>query len=132
MPPTPAINILAVDDDPQLLRLLCRHLERLLASLPVTIISTVSPFAAYELCGQQPFKLVITDYLMPQMNGLQLARAVKQRSPGSSILLITGFANTALIAEAPTYGVDAVLAKPYTHTQLGDTVKQLLGVLKER
>jgi CheY-like chemotaxis protein len=60
------------------------------------------------LSGAEPFTLVITDLSMPGMDGVQLARAVKNLSPATSVILVTGW------GAKPVHGadIDYVLGKP--------------------
>ncbi len=64
------------------------------------------------------FDLVITDQSMPEMNGVQLARAVKERWPDLPVILLTGFGEEMQAqGHHPEY-VDMVLAKPVSSTEL--------------
>ena len=78
------------------------------------------------LAGFAPGKydLVITDYLMPGMNGVDFARALRQKSPAQRILLITGSTFPMTESAARQLPVDAMLQKPFSveefHTALHD------------
>jgi CheY-like chemotaxis protein len=70
------------------------------------------------------FDLVITDWAMPEMSGDQLAAAVKKISPGTPIIMLTGFADTGP-APSPGAGVDLVLGKPFTLGELRKAISQV-------
>ena len=68
------------------------------------------------------FDLVITDRAMPGMSGDQVAEEIKERSPDTPILMLTGFG--ALMGNRPK-GVDAVVAKPITMGELIQAISAL-------
>jgi DNA-binding response OmpR family regulator len=68
------------------------------------------------------FDMVLIDRAMPEMNGDQLAVTIKQRAPGVPVILLTGFGELMnVIGERPE-GVDLVLCKPITLTELRQAV----------
>lgn len=71
------------------------------------------------------YDLVITDYLMPNLDGVQLAHSLKRQAPELPILLLSGY-TTSIVAEHPEpLPVDFVLAKPFSMKEL----QQALAVL---
>jgi signal transduction histidine kinase/ActR/RegA family two-component response regulator len=72
----------------------------------------------------QPPKLILLDYAMPAMNGLQLARALRQRGVTAPIALVTGYAE---LTEADVAAADlaGLLRKPFTIRELHELLKQL-------
>jgi CheY-like chemotaxis protein len=64
------------------------------------------------------FDLVITDLQMPKMNGLEMTRHIKRRTPGQPVLLITAHAGTIKDAGGDPSEFDFVLEKPFTLPQL--------------
>jgi DNA-binding response OmpR family regulator len=69
--------------------------------------------------------LMIVDYVMPGMNGLEVARLGRLRRPGLPILFVTGFADTAVLAAETT--PDHILRKPFT---VADLVLKIDAVLR--
>jgi CheY-like chemotaxis protein len=69
--------------------------------------------------------LMIVDYVMPGMNGLEVARLGRLRRPGLPILFVTGFADTAVLAAETTS--DHILRKPFT---VADLVAKIGAVLR--
>lgn len=69
---------------------------------------------AIEFLGQEEGErgILISDVRMPEMNGVELTRLLRQRGSTMPIILITGNANGTLKAEAMSAGADAVLEKP--------------------
>jgi signal transduction histidine kinase/CheY-like chemotaxis protein len=67
--------------------------------------------------------LLITDYLMPGMNGVTLVEEAQRRSPGLKVMLITGYS---MIAEGPGKSIPR-LAKPFRHADLAEFVAKILA-----
>lgn len=70
--------------------------------------------------------LVITDYNMPGMNGLQLAAAVKETSPDTSVVMITAYATPELEKRAREQRVDYYLPKPFSLDRLEQIIRDVL------
>jgi signal transduction histidine kinase len=114
-----AAKILVVDDDP----LIASSTVALVEDLGHEVVEANSGREALELLngGFRP-DLVITDFAMPEMTGLELADEVRQRYPALPILLASGFADMAEIKS-----VDLPrLAKPYTQDQIANEIARLL------
>lgn len=76
-------------------------------------------------------EIVITDVLMPQMDGLQLIRALRHSPHAPKVLAISGggkFRTDLYLEDASKLGADAVLLKPFTGAQLREAVNALLHV----
>jgi PAS domain S-box-containing protein len=107
--------VLAVDDD----GLVLTNTVAMLDDLGHTGIAASSGKEALEILGHQDsVDLVITDYAMPHMTGLQLADAIKREWPELPVIIATGFAEM----ESEVQPVLPKLAKPFTEAEL---VKEL-------
>ncbi len=71
------------------------------------------------------YDLVITDYLMPQMNGVELARAMKELKPGQLILMMTGSSLPIETREEPGLRADFILRKPFSITEFQEALESL-------
>lgn len=113
--------LLAEDDDS-----LRGFLERALARAGYVVLSFSNGQDAYDRLLEEPFTLLLTDIVMPRMDGIELARRAGEIDPNLKIMFITGFAAVTLNTEngAPT---DAkVLSKPFHLKDLVDEVDRLL------
>ncbi len=81
---------------------------------------------ALDLCGKHAFDVVVTDYKMPKMNGVEFIGRLRKLHPATSVILISGFADTLGLDEAST-GADVVLQKSNNEvSQLIRAVNRLL------
>jgi two-component system, cell cycle response regulator CpdR len=116
----PLRRIILAEDDESMRGFLVRALER--AGYQVS--SFANGLDAYEQLRREPFTLLLTDIVMPQMDGIELARRAAEIDPDLKIMFITGFAAVTLNSEAPK---DArVLSKPFHLKDLVREVDRLL------
>ena len=71
--------------------------------------------------------LVVLDFAMPGMNGAEAAGEIRKRWPAMPVLFVTGFADTAALAEAGADGADAIVLKPYRDGELENKVATALA-----
>jgi two-component system, response regulator, stage 0 sporulation protein F len=100
-----------VEDDPDTLRLLWLIITELATGY--TILTCPDGDVALEQARQQPTPLIITDYNLPGMNGLQLTAAVKAHAPATRVVLISASISPDLERRARDRGVDYVVRKPF-------------------
>lgn len=81
-----------------------------LEELGHNVMTSVAPLDALELCGRQRFDVVVTDYKMPKMNGVEFITRLRKQHPAMSVILISGFTDTLGLNEENT-GADVVIQK---------------------
>jgi CheY-like chemotaxis protein len=114
------LTLLFVDDD----FLISLSTAALLEDLGHEVVKASSGAAALEvLQSGKPVDLLITDYAMPGMTGVQLAEAARKLRPGLPILLATGYADL----PARTKIDLPRLSKPYQQRQLAERITSLVG-----
>ncbi len=115
--------IYVVDDEPMLLELVSAILEPL-GHVVETFRGPESALRAFR-AAEPPPALIITDYAMQPMTGLELVEACRRIRPGQKILLLSGSVGPEVLARAPVKP-DRVLAKPYQSNQLIEAVAAVL------
>ena len=104
--PNPCGRILLVDDNS--LGLAARR--SVLEELGHKVTTSGTAHEALELCGRQRFDVVVTDYKMPKMNGVELIGRIRKQHSSISVILISGFTDTLGLNESNT-GADIVIQK---------------------
>jgi len=82
---------------------------------------------ALQLCEQQHFDLVITDYRMPDMDGLELSRRLRQVTPKTVIMFITAYDSEDLHRQAELLDVQQIIKKPVKIREVREVTSRLLG-----
>ncbi len=108
------LNILVVDDQEIICELIAEHLSAD-GHQPVTMSDSTEAFARFEAGS---FDLIITDQSMPGLSGEQLARKVKAHSPGTHVIMLTGFGDDLLTDGKAPEGIDRILSKPVSSDEL--------------
>ena len=104
-----------------------RFLERALTRAGYEVHAFENGADAYERLSQEPFSLLLTDIVMPKMDGIELARRASEISPDMKIMFITGFAAVVLNNDAETPKDAKVLSKPFHLKDLVNEVERLLA-----
>jgi CheY-like chemotaxis protein len=112
-------RVLLVDDDP----IVARALRRVLGRDGHEVEHHENPLKAIERVRTRPFDLVITDFRMPELDGLRVANQIALVAPDLPIILLTGSFDIDL-ERVKAAGVVAVLAKPIDGGVLLDAVRQ--------
>jgi CheY-like chemotaxis protein len=116
--------IYIVDDEPMLLELALAILEPLGYSIE-TFRSPETALRAFELADPGP-ALLITDYAMHAMTGLDLAGACRRMRPKQKVLLVSGTVGPEILRDAKVQP-DRFLIKPYQARQLIEAVQETLS-----
>jgi len=117
-----ARTVLLVEDDP----LFRKVLTTVLSSLGLQPLVAESGEAALSALGSHPVDIVLMDYHLPGMNGLELARSLRARNVTSPMILVSGFLTDTMKTEAQAARVAKVLHKPMDMSALQETVVALL------
>jgi two-component system cell cycle response regulator CpdR len=102
------LKILLAEDDESMRVYLARALER----VGYQVVAVDSGVAALPLIEAEPFDLLLTDIVMPEMDGIELAQKAAEAAPDIRVMFITGFAAVALKAGRKTPDAK-VLSKPF-------------------
>jgi two-component system cell cycle response regulator CpdR len=119
----PLGRILLAEDDESMRG----FLERALARAGYDVISFANGEDAYARLKEEAFTLLLTDIVMPRMDGIELARRASELDPELKIMFITGFAAVTLNTEAGKLKDTRVLSKPFHLRDLVKEVDRLLA-----
>jgi signal transduction histidine kinase/DNA-binding response OmpR family regulator len=118
-------HILYIDDEESLVYLAVRSLER--GGYRVDGFTRVSEALLAFRAKPQDYDVVITDYDMPGMSGMELAEQLMSIRPDAPIALTSGYLRPAEIATARALGIREVIPKPYLVEELGPLVQRMLS-----
>jgi CheY-like chemotaxis protein len=113
---SPSGKVLLVDDED----LVRASTAEMLTDLGYAVVEAVSAADALERLSGDQFDYVVTDHLMPGLSGVDLARAIQERNPGTPVLIISGYADIDEVsADIPR------LSKPFRQDDLCDMLRTL-------
>jgi len=117
-------TVLLAEDDEQLRRLT----RRALAGHGYTVLEADSSPAALEIARRHagPIHLLLTDVIIPGMDGRSLAEALRAQRPGLRVLFMSGYADKAIVHHGVLDPGVAYLAKPFTTEAVARKVREVL------
>jgi YesN/AraC family two-component response regulator len=119
-------KILIIDDDPSILTMLNRMLEK--AGYEVDIASNGSE--GLEKIESSPPDLLVTDIVMPEKEGLELILYLRRKNPGLKIVAISGggrFNYEGYLTSAKLLGADLIFQKPLVHKEFIQAISDLIN-----
>ena len=116
-------KILLAEDDNDMRRFLGKALQ----NAGFNVASFDNGLAAYQRLREEPFELLLTDIVMPEMDGIELARRATELDPDIKVMFITGFAAVALNPDNNAPPQAKILSKPFHLKDLVNEVNRLLA-----
>jgi two-component system, NtrC family, response regulator HydG len=116
------ITLLAIDDEPHVLELISEALQQ----EGLEILTANEPEAGLKLFFERRPQVVITDFMMPKLNGMEILQKIVAADPGVEVILMTANYSTDLAVEAIQKGACDFVTKPLDVPRLRSRVKQLL------
>lgn len=112
--------ILCVDDEPGI----ARAIRRILKTEPVNVLIAASGPEGLEILRKQPVSLILTDYRMPDMNGIEFLEQAAPLCPDAFRMILTGYAEAHVLVEAVNRGqIYKILYKPFQEEDIKLTVR---------
>jgi two-component system response regulator HydG len=118
-------SILIVDDEEEIRTLLKRIFET--QKPDYRVVTAPDGFTAIGRLMQHGFDLVLTDWRMDDMDGLELAEVIRDMSPDTRILVMTGSATSELDGRVEALGLADWVAKPFTPGHILNVVEQIMS-----
>ncbi|MFQ5463363.1 MAG: response regulator [Phycisphaerae bacterium] len=120
-------RLLIVDDESEIREMLARHFRM----LGYDVASAVDGKDALEKLSEKRFDVVVSDIMMPEMNGVELLRAIRADYPMTHVIMITGYVTLENALACLGGGADTCIFKPLTDFQeLDDAVSAALATLR--
>ncbi|WP_257305122.1 response regulator [Geothrix campi] len=118
------MKILVVDDSPTMRRIIIGNLVRMGHT---DVVEGENGRSGLDKLGQGGVDLIITDWDMPEMDGLTFVRTVRGQDPTLPILMVTTHAAKEDILQALEAGVNTYVVKPFTQESLKAKIDSLVG-----
>ena len=118
----PAMRFILVDDSSTMRKIQRRTLEKIGYK---DIFEADDGISALEMMANKPPDVVITDWNMPNMNGLELVKKIRETNATIPIIMVTTEAEKTKVIEAIKAGISDYLIKPFTPEGLSDKIKKV-------
>ena len=115
-------KIIVVDDEIGI----CRNVEKILAKANYKVTHAVSAREALKKMEKESYALLISDMIMPEVNGLELIKTAKEQWPLTKAVMMTAYASTDTAVKAIRLGALDYIPKPFTPKELRLVVEQAL------
>ena len=115
-------TILLVDDEPAILDILKEYLKQ---NRYRSVVAT-SAEEALELFGNNRIDAVVTDIMLPKMDGIELMKKIKEQNPNMPVIVITGFSGRFTPQDVIAMGADGFFAKPFNNIELSYKLRTIL------
>ena len=113
---------LVVDDE----EIVCEAVKAILETENIDVETTISSLAAVEMIRNNGYDLVISDVMMPEMNGFDLYENIKEAAPDSIFILITAYGTISSAVDAIKMGIYDYIPKPFTPDEVRIPVRRAL------
>lgn len=118
---TPEPPVLLIVDDAEVIRQLCVH-----AFSDYRTLEAGNGREALEVLKREHVDLVLTDVMMPEVDGLELLRRIKEQTPNQVVVVMTGFADREVILQALKANADDFITKPINLLQLRNVLRKAM------
>ena len=116
-------NVLVVDDE----KLVRWSIRKLIGADEYNVVCVANGKEAIEKLKHEWFALIITDLVMPDINGIEVARRARELQPDAEIIMMTAYRSLIDQADAQAAGISAFLNKPFMIQEVKRLVSQLLA-----
>jgi len=111
-------KVLVVDDEKRI----CHNVKKILSKNNYEVTLAQSAEEALDKMAKESFALLISDIVMPNMNGLELLKLVKNEWPLTKAIIMTAYASTDTAVKAIRLGALDYIPKPFTPDELRSTI----------
>jgi ActR/RegA family two-component response regulator len=115
-------NILVMEDDVNV----AKGLKMVLTEEGYEVNLAGSGELAMKAFREKKFDLLVADLRLPDINGMEIIKRVKEQKPETEVIVITGYGTTATAVEAMKIGVHDFLPKPFTEEQIKSAITEAL------
>ncbi len=115
-------TILLVDDEPSFQDLLCRYFEN-----DYHVLTSETGEDALEVIKANEVDLVMLDYIMPGINGIETLKRIKEFNKETPVIMLTGHSSPELPVTAKELGANDFITKPSMFKVIGNAISRVLN-----
>ena len=112
-------RVLLVDDEEEFLEIMSERMR----ARDIEVTTSTSAREALDMIARDSYDAVIMDFMMPEMNGIEALKVIKEKNPEMQIILLTGHATVEKTVEAMKAGAMDLIEKPADLDALAQKIK---------
>ncbi|MFA6008435.1 MAG: formate/nitrite family transporter [Desulfobacteraceae bacterium] len=116
-------SMLIIDDDTAVLA----SCQRVFTEEGFEVTTTTNPIYGLELAGHKQYTVILCDWQMPELNGLDVVAKLEIHAPDSAVVMISGYPSVDRATEAMKRGAMDYLPKPFTPEEISTTVQKAIS-----
>jgi formate transporter len=116
-------RMLVIDDE----MLVLESCRKIFSAEAFEVVITPSPRQGLKLAGESAFDVILCDWQMPEFDGMDVIEEIDRVSPGSAVVMISGYPTLGRATEAMKRGAMDYVAKPFTPEEIVEAVKKALN-----
>lgn len=121
-------NILVIEDNDTMREGMVQILDK----LDVQVFSVSNGQSGFELLKKNPVHIVVTDYRLPKMNGIEILQKLKLKYPHIEVLVITAYGSIELAVEAIQKGAADFITKPFSPEEFRLKIEKVINKIKQQ
>ena len=125
------LNILIVDDERSVVKILRTMLTNIGVGQILVAHDGIEASGFLDECGDK-IDIIICDWNMPHMNGLQLLKKVRSSDPDKAFVMLTGTATQEAVREAKRLKITAFIAKPFSQLEISKKLEMVARYVDEQ
>ena len=114
-------RVLVIDDE----ALMRRLVRKILMKEGYSVAAASGPPEALQKLGQSNYDIVITDLRMPEVDGFSFIAQLRERHPGTSLIVMTGFGDAETADQVRAHGADEYITKPFNEREIQVIVERV-------
>jgi formate transporter len=116
-------RMLIIDDE----MLVLESCRRIFSAEAFEVVITLNPRQGLKLAGESAFDVILCDWQMPEFDGMDVIEELDRISPGSAVVMISGYPSLGRATEAMKRGAMDYVAKPFTPEEIVEAVKKAMN-----
>ncbi len=116
-------TMLIIDDDTAVLN----SCQRIFTEEGYAVTTTTNPIEGLELAARKHYTIILCDWQMPELDGLDVVAKLESDAPESAVVMISGYPSVGRATEAMKRGAMDYLAKPFTPDEIASTVQKAIN-----
>ncbi len=114
------LRLIIIDDEP----IVGKRLKQVFSKMGFHVEIFTNPLSALKFMENNPFDIVVTDFKMEELDGMEILGKAKQLNPKARVIIITGYAKPETAKEAFKSGVFDFMVKPFRLDELKEAVSR--------